>query len=266
MKQNIKYVNWSKDVIDPQNSTWMLPQILAHIGSTWPIAKVGDKYSFTATLKAINKAMTDGTLHLDGTPMVHEGCGRMLRWLNTSPRGEILGSNKQTVGDGVRWSAPVPLVLSAFKQYRGVGYNLWDWTDPHRVHFLDRDVMEWSNHFYQEVPWDQSQLLNWRDVAMSIKSGVKAGTVRSPISTTSVFGVTDPSFRMLPRLMKLSLTQLWCFHPRVRTDLMITNHMDLDSHPEPLVDGEVILSPQQRSRNGARPITEPTISDSPWDV
>jgi hypothetical protein len=259
--KSIRYIDWAKDVVDNSNAAWVLPQVLAALGNYWPIAK-GDNnlYSFTSTLRAWRSAMSRGELDLDGTPITQEGCTKLLNWLCVAPRGTLLGAIRQTGPEGVRYSAPVPIILSSWKQYRGVGYSSWDWTDKGRRFFLDSDILEWSSYFGVEQPWGTDELIQFRVKALEVKSGTKIGTVRKPESCSSVFGVADPEFKALPRLMKLSLTQLWCFHPALRTDLMITDHMNLDSHPEPLVDGEV-LTPKSKA------CTTPTSDQSsPWDL
>lgn len=259
--KSIKYINWSKDHIDPSNADWILPQLMAAVGNYWPIAR-GDHglYSFTETLRLWKTKVFEGGLDLDGSVLTLEDVQCVMKYLTLAPRGEVLGSIRQTSVDGLRYSAPVPLILSSWKQYRGVQYSSWDWSDPNRRFFLDSDILEWSNHFGEPVGWGVDELLQFRVTALEVKSGSKQGTVRKPESCSSVFGVTDKDFKALPRLMKLSLTQLWCFHPSLRTDLMITDHMDLDSHPEPLVDGEIITSKSKAAATGQ------TNSDSPWDV
>lgn len=255
--KSIKYINWETEHIQPGNEYWILPQLMAHIGSVWPLVKVGEKYSPTETIKAWATLANKGGLEVEGTMLTLGSVRAIVKWLTTSPRGDILTGMTQTKDQGVRWSAPVPLVLSAFKEFRGVGYNSWDWTDPNMSVLVDKDILEWSSHFYQPQPWSVDDLLQFRVGALEVKSGKQQGTVRKPESTSQVYGVTDPGFKRLPRLMKLSLVQLWCFHPRVRTNLMITNHMDLDSHPQPLVEDEVFQAKG----------TQPTLSaTSPWDV
>ena len=259
--KSIKYINWAKDVVDPINADWILPQLIAAIGNYWPISKgPSGLYSFTETLRTWKSAATAGGLDLEGTVLDLGGVRAVMEYLTLAPRGEVLGSIKQTGPEGLRYSAPVPLILSSWKQYRGVGYSLWDWSDPNRRFFLDSDLLEWSSHFGVEVGWSAEDLLQFRVTALEVKSGSKQGTVRKPESCSSVFGVSDKEFKALPRLMKLSLCQLWCFHPSLRTDLMITDHMNLDNHPEPLVDGEVL-----KTKANSTTALEP-ISDSPWDV
>lgn len=259
--KSIKYINWAKDIIDSANADWILPQLLAAIGNYWPITK-GDNglYSFTETLRLWKQTTLKSGLDLEGSVQNLEDVQAVMKYLCLAPRGEVLGSMRQTSVEGLRYSAPVPLILSSWKQYRGVGYSQWDWKDPNRRFFLDSDILEWSDHFGEDVAWSRDDLLQFRVTALEVKSGSKQGTVRKPESCSSVFGVTDKDFKALPRLMKLSLCQLWCFHPSLRTDLMITDHVDLDSHPDPLVDGEIVTPKSKALATGQ------TTSDSPWDV
>lgn len=253
--KSIRYINWETEEVQPGNEHWVLPQLVAHIGSHWPIIKAGDRYSATETIKGWATLANRGELTLDGVQITLGSVKKIVSWMNTTPRGSILTGMTQTKDHGVRWSAPTPLVLSAFKEFRGVGYNRWDWKDPGMAHLVDKDVYEWSQHFGIPVGWTRDDLLQFRVGALEVKTGKYQGTARKPESTSQVYGVTDPDFKRLPRLMKLSLCQLWCFHPSVRTDLMITDHMDLDNHPQPLVDSEVLQKPSTKP-------SEP----SPWDV
>jgi len=254
--KSIRYINWENHTVQPGNEYWVLPQLMAHIGSHWPLVKAGEFYSPSQTIKRWAEMSQTGELHLDGALLNLGSVKALVQWLCTSPRGGILTGMTQTKDQGVRWSAPVPLVLSAFKEFRGVGYKLWDWSDPGMKHLVDQDMWLYSQHFGVEVCWSPDELLAFREGSLEVKSGKYQGTARKPESTSQVYGVTDPTFRSLPRLMKLSLCQLWCFHPRVRTNLMITNHMDLDGHPSPLVEGEVLQT--------APPVKE--VEVSPWDM
>jgi hypothetical protein len=138
--------------------------------------------------------------------------------------------------------------LSAFKEYRDVGYSSWDWTDPFKEFLVDGDIVAWSSHFGKDVVWSTDALLGFREGSLTVKTGKNQGTVRKPQSTTQVYGVTDPEFKGLPRLMKLNLTQLWCFHPSLVTKFTIGSHMDLDNPQQPLVAGEVLEVTQPRSQ------------------
>lgn len=253
--KSIRYINWETEQVQPGNEHWVLPQLMAHIGSSWPLVRKGETYSPTQTIKRWAALANQGELTLDGAVMTLGSTRAVVKWLTTSPRGDLLTGMTQTKDPGVRYSAPVPLVLSAFKEFRGVPYSSWDWGDSNMSGLVDKDILEWSVYFGTPQPWSLEELLTFRVGALEVKSGKQQGTVRKPESTSQVYGVTDPDFKRLPRLMKLALTQLWCFHPRVRTDLMITDHTNLDNHPQPLVDGEVLQA------KSVKP-TEP----SPWDV
>lgn len=254
--KSIRYINWETEVVQPGNEHWILPQLMAHIGTHWPLVRADERYSATQTIKRWVELSNSGELTLDGVTLNLGSVKAIVQWLNTSPRGSILTGMTQTSTGGVRYSAPVPLILSAFKEFRGVGYKLWDWSDPGMKHLVDHDIFLYSQHFGVTVPWSFDELLVFREGSLEVKSGKYQGTTRKPESTSQVYGVADPAFRDLPRLMKLSLCQLWCFHPRVRTNLMITNHMDLDTHPSPLVEGEVLQT--------APPVKE--VEVSPWDT
>lgn len=254
-KKSIRYINWETDVVTPGNEEWVLPQVLAEIGSHWPIAKHDGLYSFTHTIRTWNELLEAGGLGLAGGRLTRSGCSKLLSWLNTNPRGGLIGGKSQTKGAFVRYAAPVPVILSAFKQYRSVTYGSWNWTDPAARWLVDSDIMSWSNHFGVPVTWSADDLLQFRVGALEVKSGARQGTARKPESCAVVYGVQDKDFQALPRLMKLSLCQLWCFHPSIRTDLMITDHVNLDRHPEPLVPSEVFV-----------PKTEDQQPQSIWDV
>lgn len=253
--KSIRYINWETEAVQPGNEHWVLPQLMAHIGTNWPLVREEGVVLATPTIKKWAVLAKDGELALDGAQLSLAGLKALVTWITTSPRGDILTGMTQTKDHGVRWSAPVPLLLSAFKEFRGVGYSSWNWKDPNMGQLVDKDILEWSEYFGTPQPWSLEELLTFRVSALEVKSGKYQGTVRKPESTSQVYGVTDPDFKRLPRLMKLALTQLWCFHPRVRTDLMITDHTNLDNHPQPLVDGEVLQA------KSVKP-TEP----SPWDV
>jgi hypothetical protein len=152
-------------------------------------------------------------------------------------------------------------LLSAFKEYRGIKYSEWDWQDAKRKHFLDPDMLEYSNNFGQPVDWSVEELLELREEGRTIRTGTKAGTQKPLVTTTTLTGLSDPEFKALPRLQKLALCQVWVYHPTIRHDLMITDHMNLDQHPEPLVTDDVFVAPAVSKKQPV--ITETT---SMWDV
>lgn len=243
MKKSIGSIDWDYQP-DPQLSHWVLPQLAAHIGSMWPLVKgVDGKVSPTMTLKGWAALAEGGSLTLDRAIISKTRLKVLLRYLTQNPRGEVLGSLKQ-VGDGVRWSAPVPLIPSFFKEFREVPYSLWDWSDTNLHLMLDQDLVELVQVNRDVLVWELDDLIQFRVGALEIKTGKHAGTVRKPETCSQVYGVTDPQFRGLPRLVKLMLTQLWCYHPTVRHKFMICSLDDFDAMPPPLVEGEVVKPPE----------------------
>lgn len=252
MKHNksISNINWEIEQILPENVNWALPQILADIGSNWPIKKnASGLYSFTDTLALWAQLMDNKQLLLGNNFISKNGCRQLLSWLNQAPRGQVLGSTaRQTSKEWIRYSAPVPLILSAFKQYRNVKYSHWDWTDSKRNWFFDDDFGALTNLGADLAnKWTKEELLEFRQCALEVKSGLKQGTIRRPESTATVYGVTDSEFKKLPRLAKLALLQLWVFSPTLRTELMVTNPFSLDSYPEPLIETEIFTTPTEDS-------------------
>lgn len=197
-------------------------------------------WGFTPTLRALGSMIDAGALCFDnGNPVSKAAMQGMINVLNYSPRGDILPSVwRQSSGEGLRYSAAVPLILSAFKEYRNVRYSDWDWTDLNRKYLLDFDFFELSEHFGCRMSWDVEQLLEFREVGRTIATGVKAGQKKDIISTTTLSKIDDPDFKALPRLAKLLLCQVWVYHPTIRHKLMITDLMHLDDFSPPLVQDE----------------------------
>jgi hypothetical protein len=245
-KKSIYNLDWSVP-LDGVNYTWVLPQCVAALADKVVLVKVGGTYSFTQTLLRFVTALRDD----GGDVRWWKG---LWNYLTISPRGEILGSSKQT-GEAVRWSAPVPLILSAFKEFRGVGYEAWDWTDPGVTHWLDKDLLDLVQFRGSEVAWTAEELVGFRNSSSTVKSGRRAGAVKNPAQITALTGLTDQGFKSLPRLAKLLLTQTWCYHPSVRTDLMILDLHNYDLTPPPLVSSEVLHQPQINTNN-----------PSPWNL
>lgn len=227
------------------SSTWVLPQVIALLGRVLVPKKVGNLYSFSATIKdLVNR---QGSLTFDDNKVITlDGLKGIFNIIKSSPRGSSLGSMKQ-VGDGIRYAANVPLALSAIKQYKNIKYSEWDWSDPARVHLLDPDFFEFSKTFYQNVDYiktdyNKTDLINFRETSTLVKSGPKAGTHRTVAATTNILKTGVVEFDELPKLTRLALCQTWIFQPQVYHNLMIVNLQNLDEPAEPLVPTTVIQS------------------------
>lgn len=237
MKKQIKdIVAWDDFNWLSANADWIVPQLLARIGEL-PLVRDGELISFRMTLERWGECGLD----LGGTVLDRGEFKKVLGWVNQAPRGQVLGSGKvQTKDPWVHWSAPVPLVLSAFKRYRSVGYELWDWTDPYYRYFLDPDLAECVPYFHKPSVFEVDQLLEWRSKALEVKTGKNMGTTRKPHSTAVAYNISDPDFKELPRLLKLLLLQLWCYMPQFYNPYMIVNLVNLDQPQDPLVDSDIL--------------------------
>lgn len=245
----MKKVLYNHDFEDVTNSNkqsyWLLPQLLAFIGNRLELGKLDGKYSFRVTLQAIKRQLDSGELQLDnGKVVTTQDMKQWFQWINQSPRGTLLDGLKQTTLLGSRFAANVPLILSAFKEYRNIGYNQWHWQEPERQYFLDKDLMELSEHFYKPVEWTQQELLEYREAGREIKSGKNNGKVRNILACTTLTGIPDKDFNGLSRLHKLLLCQCWVYTPEVAHKLAIRNLLDLDQPAEPLVSTEIFNEQQ----------------------
>lgn len=224
-----------------QKSHWLLPQVLAFVGSKLPLARnAGGLVSAKATL-ALWKATA--------LPQLNSGQVITLSWikhvfaaLNHSPRGQILGKTKQASLLGSRYAANVPLVLSAFKEYRNIDYAQWDFSEPEIKLFLDAATAELVAYFGVVQPWSREELLEFQELGRLVGSGANAGKTRAIVSCTSITGISDVEFKKLPRLMKLLLCQCWVYAPEVRHRYAITDLQSLDTSAAPLVDSDIFTT------------------------
>ena len=238
------------------NAHWVLPQLSATLARIITPKKVGGLYSFKSTSEDLRARA--GDLHFEtGEPLTVDHLRGMFLIIKRCPRGSSLGSMKQ-ISDGIRYAANVPLALAALKQYKNIKYSEWDWTDPAKKLFVDKDMVEMSETFGMTTPfsddvlhWDQSTLQSYQANSRLVKTGKTAGKVRALNSTVSITKTGDDIFDNLPRFSKLALCQTWIFQPSLYHDLMISNLLDLDSAPVPLVDTEVVMGSSKKAEQPA---------------
>lgn len=262
MKKDIAQLDWN--MLDQPmlqaNHTWVLPQVFAFFNSIVRLTRVGSKISPSATLRAMHADLLDSRVRFqNGRVVSQKELTNLFMYINYSPRGQILAGS-QTQESNRRYSAAVPLLLSVFKEYRSVGYQEWDYTDPAIVQWLDKDnqeVLQWLGSDFPDL-----DLLEIRETGRTVKSGAKAGRKTPYLSCTAITGINHPDFKRLPRLVKLMLCQAWVYHSTARHPLAWTNLLDLDSPAPPLVDTEV-LEPAVRREGGKR--EEPTLTKLPWE-
>jgi hypothetical protein len=221
------------------NASWLLPQASAFIARVInPQRGVNGRLSFAKTVDDLRDRRATLTFDYGDTC---RSLGSIIGLLTYAPRGGIIGTSNTGIKDSSRWNSAVPLILAALKEYKNIDYSEWDWTDPARIEFLDKDMYEYSKTFYTAYSFTKDELLEYQTNARTFKTGPKAGTQRSVASTTLITKTDNPDFNALPRLAKLALCQTWIFHPSKYNKFMITNPLDLDNPPSPLVDAEVVF-------------------------
>jgi len=237
--------NLSKDVLLPfkERAVTSIPHSLAWIGSAWKITRNDEgKFSFYKSLQSLLEQQRQGQLLYEGTPVDLEWLQGFILYLTHSPRGEILHTRqKQSDSSGCRYAASIPLILSAFKQYRNIGYEEWDWNEAFSEDlkveksvraWVDRDFLDVVKYRYSDrVEFSTEDLLAFRDY-----TNAKG---RALTAVTTVYS-NDPDFKVLPRLVKLMLLQLWIYHPTIRHPLAVTNLDNFDEPVPPLATSDIV--------------------------
>ena len=235
----------SKEELKPfsQMSVSNIPHCLAILNEMPLKREDNGLFNFKNTRQLWQDYVSNQKLLVDGVPATPQYFIGLLKVLNRSPRGDILGSGiRQNSETGSRFSAPVPLVLSAFKQYRNIGYEEWDWQDIDSLDdldwFMDRDIKQIVEYRHAQLDWSIEELLEFRE---------QCNPQQKPLQqVTTANKILDSGFSKLPRMVKLLLLQLWVFHPSVRHPLAITNLENFDEPSKPLVSGEVVILQQPR--------------------
>ncbi len=253
MFQDISKIKWSnidlvsetvkiKDALGiPADAKWVLPQLLAFV-ATLPLARDNTgKLSFKESAAAIGDKLTAGAITFsNGTVATAGDLKGIFTYLHHRPRGDILPSRmKQLDPEGLRYSAGVPLVLSAFKEYRDIGYNEWNWDSPDRI-FLDEDFKELvpfirDKHVCQ---YSEEELLAITDRAAVVKSGSTAGTIKPLNTIVRLNKIGDEKVdnynRQFPSWVMPMFCQTWVFQPHLAHKYSITRLDDLDAKAPPL--------------------------------
>jgi hypothetical protein len=220
-------------------ASWLLPQITAYI------AKMS--LSRNGSGKIDPSAFVKDNFKDDW----HFG---LYRYCTYATRGKIVPT--QNTEAYRNYSALVPLLLMPFKKFEGIGYSEWDREGLRKL--LDFNLAKAVFcGFSSDLSVDC--ILENRKHGLLIKSGAKAGQMRSPTSSYKLYGTLDTEVSDLPWLGQVMLTQIWVAHPTIRTELMILDWNDLDRIPDPLIVHEVI----PRTEKPVKPVYQ--FSDLPWE-
>lgn len=237
--KDISHVNWAAmttagaTVADLNiEGSFLIPQLLALIASQMPPVKKGDKYSFQATLIDIVANSKAGLIkYANGKSLSTAEVQGIFTFLNATPRGEVLGGAKQIDPKVVRYATGVPLILSAYREYKDIPYSAWDYDceNIYLKNFIDKDTLSVLEYLGSDIEFTDSELLQFRVIGGTFKTGAKAGQTKHPNSITTINKVGNDLFDALPKLLRLMLCQTWVFQPSVRSKYAITSIKDLDS-------------------------------------
>jgi hypothetical protein len=249
----------------PFRQNYVLPQLMAFLASNnfKLIRNEDNKVSISKSLKAWSASSAEGQIKFNtGEIATKEVLSGIFAFLRVSPRSAILPDKvKQVAPEWLRYSACVPLFLSAFKEFRGLKYSEWDFSLQEEMEglsiVLDKNMFEIVDWIESDISMKSSDILAIRNFARVYQSGAKMGQLRSLNQTYSI-----PAIRPLPRFpeltenlsestmlhfnesypayVKLLMCQTWLYQPPYYTDLAIHNLTDPDSPAEPLIDTTIL--------------------------
>lgn len=131
-----------------------------------------------------------------------------------------LFTGKQTTEPYKRFNKLVPLVLSAFKEYNGIGYASWDWTDEYMQYLLDDD-------FQKLVPY----ILREEDLPDFTQAELLDMVSRLDVNKYTITKNECPQLYGFPILLKHMILQTWVCQPQNRHPLMLLDVTKLDTAP-----------------------------------
>lgn len=233
--------------LDTIMQTWVMPQIIK-----WLVHK---------PLRL--EEMTTAEGKISGRKIVENTFDRNNAWdvglyyfLMLDSRSPYIKS--QYKGDGRTYCSLVPLIPYAWKLHHNIKYSEWD-----------KNTLDWvvNDSLYRAMTCDvpeltREEILEAREQGLVFKSGVKAGTARSPLSTYKLYDTTGTKLHGMPELAQTMLTQIWCAHPQNRTKYMVLDPKSWDSIPTPLIAES--LFPQTKSSYIPKRDSSEDNPDTPW--
>lgn len=142
----------------------------------------------------------------------------------------------------------VPLVLAGFKKMHNIPYHYW--TD---IEYVVEPNLAKAMMLDELPEITVEEVLEDRRQALLVKSGTKAGEIRNPVTTYSIYIPHSSLMYGLPTLAKIMMCQTWCAHPTNRTKYMVLNPLEWDEMPQPLVDSEVFVKPEVKESAVKKP-------------
>ena len=226
-------VEWAKEYTLAFHSAWFLPQAVAHFGT----------FELKPTIKEFLATN------------INSNWRKGLWRLATTKSRSIFWSLAQTKPDSARYASLTPLIMLGIRDSQNVPYEYWrgkeglNWLVGERL----AEAMQ-----YDPPELSRDDLLEIRTIGCTVKSGAKAGTVKSATGTWALTGLQRTPLADAPTLAPTILTQCWLAHPSIRNRAMVLDLKDWDNYPEPLVSSEVLVSETKQSPKRT------TSDDLPW--
>jgi hypothetical protein len=142
------------------------------------------------------------------------------------------------VKEYARYSALVPLILSALKDGQGIKYS--SWSREGLAHIMGAQLFEAATAIPPTV--HKARAIELRTIGLTVKSGKTAGTVQKATSCWTLTGMQNTEWHEMPKHTLTMLAQIWVADPSLRHSNMILDPTDWDHMPEPLLDTEVLTS------------------------
>jgi hypothetical protein len=202
-----------------QLESWLLPQMLSYYGN-WKVVTAEGQIDVLQTLK---QNIGDDPWKI--------GLWRVATKLS---RGLLVKS--QSKPESACYSRLVPIILAGLKQYQGIPYNAWPKTE---LNLVTDELLE-AAMLAEYENFDKTELLQMRELGLTIRSGDKVGQQKPTHSTWKLTGLQQFRVGKLPILAQTMLCQTWVAHPSIRTKYMVLDPQNWDHMPEPLIDSEVI--------------------------
>ena len=230
-------------------NSWMLPQMLQYF-STWEL-------QYLDTGKIDPKATA--VYNIDQHNAWQVGLWKVATRLKRSSLVK-----KQNAEPGSNYGSLVPLILAAHKKYNNVPYSSWDRSADLRF-VVDKNLCA----AMLSDPWPDDltaeRTLAIRTEGLTVKSGLKAGQLKNPLSTWSLTGIQHTELASYAPLAVTMLTQIWLAHPSLRNQYMVLDTQDWDSMPKPLIVGDLFKAETFKPVMPKKPVAVEG-QDLPWDA
>jgi len=203
-----------------QHSSWIFPQLLAHIGQMRLYKTDSGHYHPLAFLDR----------NLGSDPQLQG----MWRVMTRVKRSELI--KPQNTPQNAQYSALVPLILAAVRQYQGVPYSSWSRDGLGSI--CETNLAEAMLVEPESVPkLDVTEILELRLLGLTTST---TGVVANPVSKYALTGLGTTALGHLPTYAKTMICQTWVAHPTLRTQYMVLDPVNWDTVPQPLITQEVV--------------------------